>query len=157
MSQQPKSWQEKYLSSLKSYDGLYFYCEAQMPSSMRKSKLSDGYTPVGYPGRHIPVVPIANGDWRRARRLCDMLCWIFRVHVPHALEIAPVVASAKDLTAYGEPWYEWTQEIELDVTCACCGAIERVPHTDAEESGKWLCAECIDLKRWHEAYLEVAR
>ncbi len=152
MPQQSRSWQKQYLSSLKTHTDLYFYCEATLPVSMRKSVLHDGWTPVGYPGRHIPCIPLGD-NWERARRLCDMLCYFFRVHVPYALEIAPVVASARDLTNYGEPWYLWTQTIDMDVICDVCASIERVPHTFAEEDGKWLCADCIDTLRWHEIYM----
>ncbi len=153
MSQQPRSWQEKYLSSLKDCSDLYWYCEAVLPPSMRKSKLHDGWTPVGYPGEHIPVVPVG-ANWKASRRICDMLCWIFRVHIPYALEVAPVVASAENLNAYGAPWYDYRETVALDCACAICGMIERVPHIDAEEAGTWLCAECIESMRWHEAYRE---
>lgn len=153
MSQQPKSWQMKYLSSLPSHADLYWYCEAVMPPSMRKSALHDGYTPVGYPGKHVPVIPLGN-DWKAARRYADMLCWIFRVHVPQALEIEPVVASKADLIKYGEPWYDWREDVALDWICAHCGAIEAAPHTMADLDGHWLCAECVNSLRWHEAYRE---
>lgn len=163
MSQQSRSWQQKYLDSLKDTNGLYWYCESVLPPSMRKTKLHDGWSPVGYPGKNIPVVPVGK-DWKASRRIADMLCWIFRVHVPYALEIAPVVAAECDMNAYGAPWRIWTDDVLLDVVCACCGSIDKVSYMVAEESVKgadgqpntrWLCAECVDSQRWHKAYWEA--
>jgi len=153
MAQQSKSWQRKYLAEVKDYTGLYWYMECQLPPSMRANRLTDGYTPVGYPGRWIPCVPISNPP-EASRRIAEMLCAIFRPHVPYAMEIEPVITDTESLKATGAIWYNWVEDIVLDAVCSCCGSIEQVGHTIAEEDGKWLCQECIDTGRWHEQYIE---
>ena len=149
MSQQSRTWQQKYLDARKDTADLYWYAECQLPVSMRKSKLHDGWTPVGYPGKNIPVVPVGN-DWKASRRIADMLCWIFRVHAPQALEIAPVFASRRDMDAYGSPWRVWTEDVLLDCVCASCGAIEAVSYTIAEDAAVWLCVDCVDSQHCNE-------
>ena len=153
MSQQPKSWQKKYLAEHPDHTGLYFYPEAQLAPSQRVSRFDDGYTPVGYPGHWIPCVPVgANPD--ASRRIADMLCALFRLCVPHVMEVTPVLTDEKALKDTGAEWYEWTATVNIDACCALCGAIESIPHTLVEEAGEWLCAECIDSQRWHELYWE---
>lgn len=162
MAQQSKSWQKKYLSTVKTFDNLYWYCEAVLPPSMRTGLLTNGYTPVGYPGRWIPCVPIGNAP-EASRRIAEMLCAIFRPHVPYAMSVEPVITDAECLKQTGALWYNWTDTIPLDIICSCCGSIEVVAHTIAEEDGyastkrQWLCGDCIDSGRWHEQYVERIR
>jgi hypothetical protein len=58
MSQQPKSWQKQILKERDQKD-LFWYAEATIPVSQRRNRFDDGYTPVGYPGRWIPLIPVA--------------------------------------------------------------------------------------------------
>jgi len=152
MSQQSKSWQKQLLKERK-HDDLFWYPEAQLPVSQRRNRLDDGYTPVGYPGRWIPLIPVApNADG--SRKLADMLCSLFRMCVPDMLEVTPVLTDTKSLVNTGALYYDWLDDIELDVTCASCGAIERVPHTVSETADVWLCVDCYDSCHCNEFIAE---
>ena len=109
----------------------------------------DGYTMIGYPGHYLPVVSVGK-DPIASRRYMDMLCALMRLCIPHLMEIEPVLASDETLAAKGTVFYEWTDDIESDVICAACGAIERVPHTVSEEASVWLCVDCADSYRCNE-------
>jgi hypothetical protein len=146
MAQQPRIWQRKYLAQRKSFERVYFYPEAQLIPSQRVSRFSDGYTPVGYPGQWIPVVPVGSNP-EASRRIADMLCALMRPFVPHAMSIDPVLADDATFAATGALKYIWTEEIMFDSICAHCGSIETIPHTLAEEDGLWLCGDCIDSGR----------
>lgn len=142
MGQQSKTWQKQLLKEYK-HDDLFWYPEAQLPVSQRRNPLDDGYTPVGYPGRWIPVIPVAPNA-ESSRKIADMLCSLFRMCVPDMLEVTPVLTDTASLKKTGAIYYDWLDDIELDVTCASCGAIERVPHTVSETADVWLCVDCAD-------------
>lgn len=152
MGQQSRTWQKQILKERK-HDDLFYYCEAQLPVSQRRNKLDPGYTPVGYPGRWIPLIPVApNADG--SRKIADMLCSLFRMCVPDMLEVTPVLTDTKSLVNTGALYYDWLDDIELDCVCASCGAIERVPHTVSEETSVWLCVDCVDSYRCNEFIAE---
>lgn len=152
MSQQPRSWQKQILKE-RDHADLFWYAEATLPVSQRRNRFDDGYTPVGYPGRWIPLIPVApNADG--SRKIADMLCHLFRLCVPDMLEVTPVLTDVKSLKDTGAIYYTWTDEILLDVTCASCGAIEQIPHTVAEDAQRWLCCDCVDSKHCNEFIAE---
>lgn len=153
MATQSKTWQKNYIASVKDTGNLFWYPEATLKPSERRGILADGITPVGYPGVWIPLVPVGKNP-EGSRRIAEMLCALYRPFAPKAMEIVPVLTDTqalKDTKALG---YEWTQDVMIDCVCACCGAIETVGHTLAEEEGKWLCGDCINTGRWHEQYKE---
>lgn len=149
MATQSKTWQRNYLAKAKDTANLYWYPEARLKP--KPGTLGDRYTPVGYPGAWIPLVPVGNNS-DASRRIIDMLCALFRPFAPNALEIVPVLTDAQALKETKALAYDWTQDVMIDTVCICCGAIETVGHTLAEEDGQWLCTDCIQTKRWHELH-----
>lgn len=142
MGQQSKTWQKQILKERK-HDDLFWYPEAKLPVAQRSGLFADGYTPVGYPGRWIPLIPVAPNA-EGSRKIADMLCSLFRLCVPDMLEVTPVLTDTTSLKKTGALYYDWTEAIELDCVCASCGAIERVPHTVSETTDVWLCVDCAD-------------
>lgn len=156
MSQQPKSHQKEILKMLTKHgvtEGIYWCPEGRVPPRMRRGLSDDGYTMIGYPGHYLPVVPVGK-DPEASRRYMAMLCDLFRLCMPHLMEIEPVLASDETLLAKNTLFYHWTDEIMLDVTCASCGAIEQVLHTVAEDAERWLCCDCVDSKHCNEFIAE---
>lgn len=135
MPTQSRTWQRRILAKAQrdGYVGLFWYIEATAPGLR--------IFPAAYPGRWIPVVPVAP-DPDASRRYVDMLGEFFRLSNPRAVTFVAALTHLESLENTGCAWYVWTEDVEIDAVCCVCGAVERVGHT-AVEGATWLCIECF--------------
>lgn len=134
MPTQTRTWQRRILAKAQrdGYAGLFWYIEATAPGLR--------VFPAAYPGRWVPVVPVAP-DPDASRRYADMLGEFFRLSNPRALTFVAALTHMESLEGTGCAWYVWTEDVVIDAVCTACGAVERVGHT-AVEGWPWLCVEC---------------
>jgi hypothetical protein len=120
------------------FAGLYWYAEAQLPVRLRQDKLSDGYFPGAFPGRHIPVIAVGPCA-EVSRAWVELLCGLFWSYQP-SFRFEPMLTSRELLVKTGAAWYEWGEPVCLDAICYACGQVGKAVHTVAGDG--WLCATC---------------
>lgn len=136
MATQSKTWQRKILAEAAStgYADLYWYVEFSWQAGQR-------HAPACHPGPWVPVVPVGP-DPRASRNIADMLAHLFALSNEKRLTFAAALTSTEALAQTGCRHYLWFEDIPLDAVCGCCGCVERVGHSELEES-PWLCASCV--------------
>lgn len=140
MPTQTKTLQRRVLEQAQrdGYADLYWYIEATAPGLR--------IFPAAYPGRWIPVVPVAP-DPAVSRRYADMLGEFFRLSNSPAVTFVAALTHLESLERTGCAWYLWDRDVEIDAVCADCGCVEQVGHT-VIEGATWLCVECAERSRW---------
>ena len=136
MTTQTRSFQRRVLDEARrdGYADLYWFIEMAWGGGQR-------HAPAAYPGRWVPVVPVApNPDG--SRRVADMLADLFRLSNPALVSFAPALTHVESLQTTGCRWYEWTQDVEQDAVCEFCGCVERAGHTALEDDVPWRCVAC---------------
>jgi hypothetical protein len=132
MSTQSRTFQRRILEEARrdNYADLFWYVEC--------SAAGRRVFPAAYPGRLVPVVPVAP-DPALTEHWAHLLAELFKASNP-ALLCSPALTSVEALTTTGAAWYEFGEVICLDAICYVCGTVGRVAHTVAGDG--WLCETC---------------
>jgi len=152
MAEQTRSWQMKYLATHpQDHKNIMFYPQTTLPPAKRESIFSKGEAPIGYPGRWIPCIPIESSP-EGSRRIADMLCYLLKLAKGLPWPIEPVLTDKNTMNQDSAKYYDWREDVILDVICFVCGSIEQVGHTVAERDGEWVCQECLDTGKLEDFY-----
>lgn len=136
MASQSRTWQRKILDAAAAdgYAGLYWYIEMEWAAGQH-------HAPAAYPGPWVPVVPVAP-DPAGSGRIAGMLAHLFALSNSRGIAFAPALTSDEALQQTGCRWYIWTEDVTIDVICACCGEVRRLGHTLLEDEPAWICRRC---------------
>lgn len=113
MTTQNRTFQRRILAEAQrdGYADLYWFIEMRLPGNRS--------APAAYPGRLIPVVPVAP-DPEQTRHWAHLLAELFASTNPAVIQFTPALTHVESLTVTGAAWYVYGN---LDVVCPSCGAV----------------------------------